>query len=141
MKKSTESIFEVAGAIAVIPVNCEGVAGKGVALDWRRLDQRAYENYEVACLRKLVTPGSVLPVVGDSYWVLAATKNRWRYASLRPWIDQCLVGIVTFSILNPYTKIAVPLLGAGCGGIDKDWVLSRMEEAFADFDNIIVCVP
>lgn len=141
MRTTNESIFDVAGAIAVIPVNCEGVAGKGVALDWRRLDKRAYENYEAACLRKLVRPGSVLPVAGDSYWVLAATKNQWRYPSLRPWIDQCLVGIVTFSVLNPDTQIAVPLLGAGCGGIDKDWVLYRMKDVFADFDNIIVCIP
>lgn len=137
MTTTTQSIFSITGATPVIPVNCVGVAGKGVALEWRTLDPLAYERYADMCKRSLLYPGDVVPVTGDMYWLLAATKNEWRLPSRIEWVEMCIRRIAAYAMMNP-RPLAVPMLGCGSGGLDRRPVFEHMHHPFSSIDTITV---
>jgi O-acetyl-ADP-ribose deacetylase (regulator of RNase III) len=102
----------------VNPVNCGGIMGKGLALQFRRTYPRMYQDYQRVCLAGLLQPGSlhVFPV-GARYIINFPTKIHWSGKSKLEFIDAGLQTLVEEILLRDIHSIAVPPLGCGLGGL------------------------
>ena len=140
MTTTNEDIFTLHshGYICVIPVNCYGVAGAGLAKAWKKRDPAAYKRYKAMCYERALWPGCLAYLSGG--WRLAATKNHWKNPSEEAWIVSILQDIQWLSEAYPERKIAVPLLGCGCGGLSKEWFLEEAQRILKDCGNVVVCV-
>ncbi len=140
MTTTSEDIFSLhsQGYICVIPVNCYGVAGAGLAKVWRERDPSAYEVYADACGSRRILPGDL--AYSANGWRLAATKNHWRNPSEKKWVAMILYELEKLSNAYPERQIAVPLLGCGCGGLSKEWFLEEAQRILKDCGNVVVCV-
>lgn len=128
------SIFDAPVRALVNPVNCEGVMGKGLALEFKRRFPEAYESYRLACMRHELSPGMI-----HEYWakdgkriVHFPTKALWRSPSRMQYITEGLPALVEWVQLNAIESIAIPALGCGMGGLNWTIVKAAIEEAFSD---------
>lgn len=120
------SIFDSRADVLVCPVNCVGVMGKGLALEFRKLIPSCYSPYRYACQHKLLVPGQIYQT---SNIILAATKNHWRHPSRIEWVESCLELIAAYSNTK---SLATPQLGCGCGGLDWADVWPLYEKHLGD---------
>lgn len=137
----TGSIFNAPVRALVNPVNCEGVMGKGLALQFKRRYPEAYFlDYARACRANDLVPGVVRPFhVGDGRWVVSfPTKNRWRSPSKIEYVEAGLHELTLWVRMNAIESIAVPALGCGLGGLSWSTVVRPLiEKAFADLDGLV----
>jgi len=107
------SIFDSRAAVLVCPVNCVGVMGKGLALEFNRRFPVECKHYKWICESDALQPGVVYSC-GNI--VFAATKLHWRDPSKLKWVESCLWRMDAYTY--PRKSIAIPQLGCGCGGLD-----------------------
>lgn len=115
----------------VNPVNCVGVMGKGLALQFKERYPQMFEKYKYYCDKKLLRPGMLwIYTANDGKKVLCfPTKDDWKNPSKVEWIEE---GLKKFCDVYKEKKIlsaAFPLLGAGCGGL-KESVSLRLLETY-----------
>ncbi|MFI7543088.1 macro domain-containing protein [Actinoplanes sp. NPDC049599] len=103
-------------------VNTVGVAGKGIALQFRQAFPNNYKLYERASKRGEVEPGRMFvtstgQIQPPHYIVNFPTKRHWRGASRIEDIEAGLQDLVR--VIGEYgiSSIAVPPLGCGNGGL------------------------
>jgi O-acetyl-ADP-ribose deacetylase (regulator of RNase III) len=117
-------------------VNCVGVMGRGVALQFRRAFEDNYEAYRKACLRKEVRPGQMFVFDRSSLdsprWIINfPTKRHWKGKSRLEDIRAGLVDLVRVIREKGIRSIALPPLGCGLGGLDWGVVRPLIEEALS----------
>jgi len=136
---STSSILDSTAKILVVPVNCKGVMGGGVAKLFREKFKHNYVEYRDICLESNLTLGAVFACDdGDKIIFNAATKNHWRDDSSIDVVEKCLYNIRRGLEMYPNAEsIAIPALGCGLGGLDWKDVEPLITE-FADSVNIDV---
>lgn len=128
------SIFDSTTAqVLVCPVNCVGVMGKGLALEFKRRFPSAAKQYAADCRMGWPIPGDVWWFCESPTIAMAATKNDWRNQSQIHWIERCLVSIAE-SLAPRFPSIAIPQLGCGCGGLDWADVWPLYEKHLGDLD-------
>lgn len=124
-------IFEDDADVLVNPVNCVGVMGKGLALEFKHRFPSMYDEYRKACDQKKMFPGGVLGVVDGGHTVVClATKKHWRNPSEILWI---ILGLAKLKgMMKDYAldSVAIPMLGCGCGGLDWPDVRRAIESVF-----------
>lgn len=120
----------------VVPVNCVGVAGKGLALTARRRLPEWCAEYRNECEGGHVEPGGVYCHVAlatgrrPPTWVLSfATKDHWRNPSRIEWIERGLDALVAFMAGSHSPSVGIPALGCGYGGLPWDEVWPLIEAA------------
>ena len=135
--KSGDMFSEPAQAL-VNTVNCVGVMGKGVALEFKRRWPDNFRFYKNACDSKILEPGVVLifdanhllPSNGPRYLVNFPTKQHWRSPSKLIYIEQGLDALVREIRARGITSIAMPPLGCGNGGLEwadvKPLIMSKL---------------
>lgn len=137
----TGSIFNAPVRALVNPVNCVGVMGKGLALEFkRRYPEACFLDYAQACRRKELVPGTVRPFhAGDGRWVVSfPTKSHWRNPSKVEYVESGLISLARLVHLNAIESIAIPALGCGLGGLSWNTVVRPLiEAAFADLDGCV----
>lgn len=129
----------------VNPVNCVGVMGKGVALEFKRAYPANFALYKVACERGDMKPGTVYTVltgkrVNPRYIINFPTKRHWRDSSRMEDIESGLVALVDTVKMHGIKSIAIPALGCGLGGLRWSDVRPRIERAFADVTGVDVYI-
>lgn len=102
-------------------VNCVGVMGKGIALDFRRAYPQMFEDYARRCAAGEVQPGrpylwwSSSP---DQHWILNfPTKRHWRARSRMSDIVEGLDWLEAHCEEWRIESLAVPALGCQNGGL------------------------
>lgn len=110
-------------------VNCVGVMGAGIALEFRLRYPEMYERYLQLCDQNLVNIGKL--------WIFKA-KRRWvlNFPTKKHWKDQSKLEFLRFGLekfMNTYQSkgiesIAFPVLGSLNGGIPQDDSLMVMTE-------------
>jgi len=113
-------IFDSQCQVLVNPVNCVGVMGAGLALEFRHHFGQAYfRDYYDACMRGALTPGHpYLHRLPGTHWVLDfPTKGHHRNPSCVQWIEDGLAAFVRNYERAGITSIAFPRLGCGLGGL------------------------
>jgi O-acetyl-ADP-ribose deacetylase (regulator of RNase III) len=142
--KTGDILVEDAEAI-VNTVNCVGVMGRGIALQFKKAFPENYKAYAAACKRKEVQPGRMFvfetgQLTNPRYIINFPTKRHWRGKSRIEDIDLGLVALVEEIRSRHITSIAVPPLGSGLGGLDWPEVRSRIETVLAGTSDLKVVV-
>lgn len=106
----------------VNPVNCVGVAGKGLALAFKDRFPGNFKYYRFKCKDKIIRPGCLQSTVGKNmgkptYIINFATKDHWEDNSKIEWIESGLNDIKDVIEICKIKSIAIPALGCGLGGL------------------------
>jgi O-acetyl-ADP-ribose deacetylase (regulator of RNase III) len=135
------NILESRCAALVNPVNCVGVMGRGLALEFKQRFPVAFTDYADACKAKRLVPGKVLvSYVSDQNprWVVQfPTKQHWSRPSRMDYIEDGLISLVQAVRLHAVESIAIPALGCGLGGLSWHLVRRRIEDAMAPLDGLV----
>ena len=122
-------------------VNCVGVMGKGIALQFKNKWPSNFAAYVAACRAGLVRPGRMFihdlgGLVKPHYIVNFPTKEHWRGASKIGFIRSGLVDLVAQIRRLQIRSIAVPPLGCGNGGLKWSDVHPLIEHAFEGMPEV-----
>jgi O-acetyl-ADP-ribose deacetylase (regulator of RNase III) len=126
-------------------VNCVGVMGRGIALQFRKAFPENFKIYEAACARKEVRPGKMLVfdtglLTGPRYIINFPTKRHWKGKSRIEDIDAGLPALVEEIKTRGIRSVAVPPLGCGLGGLDWSEVRPKIKRAFAELPDVRVAL-
>jgi O-acetyl-ADP-ribose deacetylase (regulator of RNase III) len=126
-------------------VNCVGIMGRGVALQFKTTFPANFRAYEAACRREEVQPGRMFvfetgALTPPRYIINFPTKRHWRAKSRIEDIRTGLEDLVDVIRTRGIRSIALPPLGSGLGGLA--WVEVRplivtALEALPDLDVTI----
>lgn len=124
-------------------VNCVGVMGKGVALQFKQAYPEMAKAYAKACDREEVQPGRMLVwhtghLKNPRYIINFPTKRHWVGRSSYKDVAAGLAALVDEVRNRGITSIAVPPLGCGNGGLDWRKVRPMIKEAFAALPEVRV---
>lgn len=118
------NLFESEATTLVNTVNCVGVMGKGIALEFKKRFPNMYDEYTALCAGGLVRPG-VPYLHRDLYGASVLnfpTKDHWRSPSRLSYIVSGLDWFRAHYREFDITSIAFPPLGCGNGGLTWDVV-------------------
>ena len=142
--KTGDILAEDAEAL-VNTVNCVGVMGRGIALQFKKTFPENFRVYAEACERGEVRPGRMfvfetLQLTNPRYVINFPTKRHWRGNSRIEDIQAGLKDLAMVIRQHNIRSIAVPPLGSGLGGLEWSDVRPRIEKALRDFHNLDVVV-
>ena len=148
MRRSKMTYREIKGNIfnsetqaIVNTVNCVGVMGKGIALEFRRRYPDMFKNYQSICEKGELQPGQILPYKADNIWILNfAVKRDWKHPSKIEWIDLCLKEFIDSYYAIGIKSIAFPWIGAMNGGIPIDQIKKTMRNRLSNLSDIDIDV-
>lgn len=114
--------------VFVNTVNCVGVMGKGVALEFKNRYPDMFLKYRLACLQRLVKPGKMFYWLNpsadssiNSIIINFPTKRHWANSSLIEDITDGLISLrddLVYVFEHIKLNIALPPLGCGNGGLE-----------------------
>ena len=124
-------------------VNCVGIMGRGVALQFKNAYPANYDAYRAACEQKQVVPGKMFVfetgyLTNPRYIINFPTKRHWKGKSRVEDIDAGLVDLQHVIRELGIRSIAIPPLGAGLGGLDWSDVRPRIEAAVRHITDLQV---
>ena len=125
----------------VNPVNCVGVCGKGLALEFKKRYPENYSVYSRACKNNQVVPGEMLVFTGSITIINFPTKRHWKDNSRLEDIDLGLQDLVRVVKKREIGSIAVPKLGCGLGKLTWEVVHAHIIEAFSFIPNVGLVLP
>jgi len=99
-------------------VNCVGVMGKGVALEFKKRYPRMAKDYAVRCAQNEVRLGEPYLYRDTDVWILNfPTKGHWRSSSRIADVEKGLDYLAANAVAWGVTSLALPPLGCGNGGL------------------------
>lgn len=139
------NIFDANTEAIVNPVNCVGVMGKGLALQFKQRYPGNFRVYKLACETQELMIGKMLTTETQTpgtpkYIINFPTKNHWKQNSRVQDIELGLINLVTEIHRLEITSIAIPALGCGNGGLQWSTVKPLIVSAFHQLPNIkVIC--
>lgn len=129
----------------VNPVNCVGVLGKGLALQFKRAFPEIVRPYEEACRSGDLRPGVVHVVdLGEHHtprWILnVPTKRHWRNPSRLDDVEAGTAELAATIQRLGIRSIAVPPLGCGNGGLPWESVRVVLIRYLDDLPEVQVSI-
>ncbi len=109
-------------------INCVGVMGAGIALEFKfRYPQMFYKYFEL-CQQNMIKIGTLWIYKVDSHKMVLnfPTKQDWKYPSKIEYLEKGLEKFIETYKEKGITSIAFPVLGASKGGINENYALSVM---------------
>ncbi|MCT9809786.1 macro domain-containing protein [Acidovorax sp. Be4] len=124
-------------------VNCVGVMGKGIALQFKNKWPANFAAYHAASKSGQVRPGRMMVFDAGAYAqphfiINFPTKDHWRGNSQLAFIEDGLKDLVAQVRALDIQSLAIPPLGCGNGGLDWRDVKPLIEAAFADMPEVEV---
>jgi O-acetyl-ADP-ribose deacetylase (regulator of RNase III) len=116
------------------PVNCKGVMGKGLALEFKKTFPGLSEAYKQACdIGHLRIGRPWIWKVNDVRQVMCfPTKNHWNKPSTYEYISWGFVGLFQLHLQGEIQSLALPPLGCGLGGLEWDKVKPMLDKDLGD---------
>lgn len=141
----TGDILDADAEALVNTVNCVGVMGRGIALQFKNTFPKNFEAYASACARDELQPGRmfVYPtgfLTNPKFIVNFPTKRHWRGKSRIEDIDAGLRSLVQEIRQRGIRSVAIPPLGSGLGGLKWSEVRPRIDAAMRDLGDVRVMV-
>lgn len=126
-------------------VNCVGIMGRGVALQFKNAFPENFKSYAAACKRNEIQPGRMFifetgRLTNPRYIINFPTKRHWRGKSR---IDDIATGLAALAETirsRNIRSIAIPPLGSGLGGLDWSEVRPRIERVLREFSDLKVVI-
>lgn len=129
-------------------VNCVGIMGRGIALQFKNAFPENFKSYEAACKQDEVKPGRMFVfetgvLTGPRYIINFPTKRHWRGKSRMEDIEAGLTALAEEIRVRNIRSIAIPPLGSGLGGLEWAEVRPRIEAALQNLSDrqIIIFEP
>ena len=141
------NLLEANAEALVNTVNCVGVMGKGIALQFRQTYPENYKRYKKACDNNEVVPGKMYIFdrgalnfkPGEPRYIINfPTKQHWRGKSKIEYIEDGLDALIDEVKRLDIRSIAIPPLGCGNGGLEWNEVRPRIESAFNQLPDVEV---
>lgn len=138
-------ILKAEAEALVNTVNCVGVMGRGIALQFKNDFPANFKAYAAACKRGEVQPGTMFVFDTDEltwprYIINFPTKRHWRGKSRIEDIQAGLVALAAEVRARDIRSLAIPPLGSGLGGLDWATVRPLIEQALATLPEVDVLV-
>lgn len=119
LKENTEAIVNT--------VNCVGVMGKGLALQFKKYYPRNFLKYKEACMKNEVRTGKMFVfetgnIFNPKYIINFPTKNHWKNPSKLEYIISGMEDLCNIIVKKDILSIAIPPLGCGNGGLNWNTV-------------------
>lgn len=126
-------------------VNCVGVMGRGIALQFKSAWPNNFKAYEAACKREEVLPGRMFiyetgQLTGPKLIVNFPTKRHWRGKSRIQDIESGLQALAKEIANRNIRSIAIPPLGSGLGGLSWNEVRPLIEKVLSPLEDVLVRV-
>lgn len=142
---TTGDILKTDAEALVNTVNCVGIMGRGVALQFKNAFPANFRAYRVACDRKQVQPGRMFiyetGYVGNPKYIINfPTKRHWKGKSRLEDIEVGLMAFVEVVKRLQIHSVAMPPLGSGLGGLQWPVVKRSIEAALKELPNVKVTV-
>jgi O-acetyl-ADP-ribose deacetylase (regulator of RNase III) len=132
-------IFESGAEALVNTVNCVGVMGKGLALEFKKRFPKNFKAYRDVCAEGLLHTGKSFVFMNRMYDAHATTPRYIiNFPTKQDWRDPSEYAYIAFGLndleakIRNYgiTSIAIPALGCGLGGLDwikvKQLIIAKM---------------
>lgn len=129
------NLLEDKSEALVNTVNCVGVMGKGIALQFKQAYPDVFKEYEKQCRLGNVKIGKMLVVPTNSlldrkYIINFPTKKHWKEKSKISYIEDGLKDLKKVINDLDIKSIAIPPLGCGNGGLKWAKVRSLIQHTF-----------
>jgi O-acetyl-ADP-ribose deacetylase (regulator of RNase III) len=126
-------------------VNCVGIMGRGIALQFKNAFPENFKAYAAACRRGDVQPGRMFvfetgALTRPKYIINFPTKRHWRGKSRLEDIEAGLVALAREIRTRAIRSIAIPPLGSGLGGLNWADVRARIDDTLRGFNDVDVIV-
>ena len=136
-------IFEEDVEALVNSVNCVGVMGRGIALQFKNRYPENFKAYAQACKRDEVKPGRMFiyesgTMTNPRYIINFPTKRHWRGKSRMEDIETGLSDLAREVRQRQIRSIAIPPLGSNLGGLDWKDVRRRIGTMLEGLDDVEV---
>lgn len=137
------NIFKENVEALINTVNCVGIMGRGLALQFKNKFPDNYQEYVKVCKKNQVVPGKMFvyktnQLLNPKYIINFPTKRHWRSKSkiedIQNGLDDLKRVIKEFNI----TSIAIPPLGSGLGGLEWEEVKKIIEQKLQNIDSKII---
>jgi O-acetyl-ADP-ribose deacetylase (regulator of RNase III) len=142
--KSGDILKDDAEAL-VNTVNCVGVMGRGIALQFKKAFPANFKAYAAACKEDLIQPGRMFVfetgrLAPPRYIINFPTKRHWRGKSRMGDIEAGLEALAETVREKGIRSIAIPPLGSGLGGLEWSEVKERIEAAMEPLTDVQVTI-
>jgi O-acetyl-ADP-ribose deacetylase (regulator of RNase III) len=124
-------------------VNCVGIMGRGIALQFRKAFPANFKAYEAACKANQVQPGKMFVydlnrLYNPRFIINFPTKQHWKSKSRIKDIELGLVELVDIVQQQQIRSIAIPPLGCGLGGLNWEDVKPLIIKAFRSVPEVAI---
>jgi O-acetyl-ADP-ribose deacetylase (regulator of RNase III) len=129
----------------VNPVNCVGVMGRGLALQFKTKFPENFKAYQCACKRNELKPGRLHVFKNTTsnrtptYIINFPTKRHWRDQSILDDIQAGLDAIIDIIRENNIRSVAIPALGCGLGGLEWATVKQSIQYSLDTLHDVRIC--
>lgn len=142
---TTGNILKADAQAIVNTVNCVGIMGRGIALQFKKAFPANFHAYVLACKEGEVQPGRMFvhdtgAFTNPRYIINFPTKRHWKGKSRMEDIDSGLIALAKKVRELGIKSIAIPPLGAGLGGLDWNDVRPRIEAALRNVPALEVLI-
>ena len=137
------TVFNVNASALVNTVNCVGVMGAGIALEFMLRYPEMFDDYEDKCNAKKILTGKVDYYKNKDGTIIInfPTKTHYKYPSKLLWIETGLQHFVNTYSEFGIKSVAFPKLGTSNGGLDWNDVKLLMEKYLSKLDiDIYICL-
>ncbi len=136
-------ILKVDAEALVNTVNCVGVMGRGIALQFRKAFPENFKAYEAACKTRQVQPGKMFiydlnRLYTPRFIINFPTKRHWKDKSRIEDIKSGLADLIGVVQQQQIRSVAIPPLGCGLGGLNWEDVRPLIIEAFQSAPEVTV---
>lgn len=137
----TGNILKADAEALVNTVNCVGIMGRGIALQFKSNFPENFKAYKAACTREEVRPGRMFVfetrrLTNPKFIINFPTKRHWLGKSRMEDIEAGLQALVEEIHARHIRSIAIPPLGSGLGGLNWADVRPLIDAAFRGIDDL-----
>lgn len=143
IKLNSGDILTDCSEAIVNTVNCAGVMGKGIALQFKMKYPDNYKFYKKVCDQGRMMIGQVLvferPQTNHPRFIINfPTKRHWKGKSTISDIQKGLISLIAEIRRLKIKSIAIPALGSGLGGLNWEQVKAIINDAFSSLPEVEV---
>lgn len=110
--------------------NCAGAMGAGIAVTFKKRWPKMYAEYKARCAAGRFTVGDVFVWrEGTTTIFNLGTETHWRTGARLEHIERSVAEMARSAAALGITRVGMPRIGAGYGGLDWDDVRAVLERA------------
>lgn len=118
-------------------VNCKGLMGAGIAVQFRNRWPDMYSEYRKLCLEGLLSPGQIYPYRDHTLHVTLVNIASQEYPGPDAKLEWLVTGVsnaLAYCHERGLSSLAVPRIGCGIGGLDWRIVQPTLQAVAAAYE-------